>query len=194
MTSHESLFDYTQAEVNALLLAYDRYKTLSAQIASGEVVAEKPKFSLLGKPGMMQNLDPLADARKKLTEIGDGMKFQNPLIWLTYKFEAYKDEEGALTTVGDLIKHCDVDGICHRRFDAINRSLREKYCGDITTSTFISSDTNLADLGKDRRFIALCFDLNFQTKWSRHENDPQGKWKNYAFDGEPKEKYSCGCC
>jgi hypothetical protein len=195
MTSGESLFGYTRREVDSLLAAYERYKTLSAQIDSGVVYSEKPKFSLFGKLGEMQNLNPLAEAKKRLDEIGNGMKFQNPLIWLTYKHEAYKNEDKPLTTVADLIAHCEVDGICHRRFDAINSYLREKYKGgDITNPAFVSPETSLEDLAKDKRFIAICFDLSFQTKWSRHENDSAGKWKHYAFKDEPVEKYSCGCC
>jgi hypothetical protein len=216
-TSSESLFDYTRREVDSLLVAYEHYKTLSAQIASGIVPSEKPKFSLLGKPGVVQNLDPLAEARKRLEEIGNGMKFQNPLIWLTYKYEAYKDEEKPLTTVADLVAHCEVDGICRKRFHAITTYLREKYSGkDLigpdTSSwplakrliqrakTFLkgeplfNSTMSLEELAKDKRFITICFDLSFQTKWSRHENDGTGKWKHYAFEDEPAEKYSCGCC
>jgi hypothetical protein len=195
MTSNESLFDYTRREVDSLLAAYEQYKTLSSQIASGAIAPEAPKFSLFAKPGVMQNLDPVAEAKKRLEKIGDGMKFQNPLIWLTYKFEAYKGEVKPLTTVADLIAHCKVDGICHRRFDAINKYLRGKHSGgDITHSAFVDPETNLGELAKDRRFIALCFDLSFQTKWSRHENDAAGKWKHYAFEEELPEKYSCGCC
>lgn len=219
MTSSESLFDYTRREVDSLLAAYEQYKTLSAQIASGVVPSEKTKFSLLGKPGVMQNLDPLAEAKKRLEKIGDGMKFQNPLIWLTYKYEAYKNEEKPLKTVADLIAHCKVDGICHRRFDSINTHLRGKHEGkdlsgpDISSWSLyqkvlyklqllldrrryalVDSRLSLEELAKDRRFVALCFDLSFQSKWSRHENDPAGKWKHYAFRDEPAEKYSCGCC
>jgi hypothetical protein len=195
MTSNESLFDYTRREVDSLLVAYKQYKTLSAQIDAGVPPTEKLKFSLLGNLGEMQNLDPLAETKKRLEEIGNGMKFQNPLIWLTYKYEAYEGEKNPLTTVSDLIKHCHVDGICHKRFDAINSYLRHKYNGgDITNAAFIDPDTSLLDLSQDRRFIALCFDLPFQTKWSRHENDTSGKWKQYALRDEPVEEYSCGCC
>lgn len=219
MNSSESLFDYTRREVDSLLAAYEQYKTLSSQIASGATASEAPKFSLFAKPGVMQNLDPVAEAKKRLEKIGDGMKFQNPLIWLTYKFEAYKNEEEPLTTVADLIAHCKVDGICHRRFDAINAYLRERHEGrdlvgpDISSWSFtqkalyrlrllldgrkyalVAPKLHLEELAKDRRFIALCFDLSFQTKWSRHENDAAGKWKHYAFEEELPEKYSCGCC
>lgn len=219
MSSDDSLFDYTRREVDSLLGAYREYKELSEQIESGTVASEKPKFNLLGKLGVMQNLNPLAEAKKRLEKIGDGMKFQNPLIWLTYKLEAYKDEEKPLKTVADLIAHCEVDGICHRRFDAINTCLRGKYDGkdlvgpDISSwslyqkalyglklllnrrrYTLVDPRLPLEELAKDRRFIALCFDLQFQGKWSRHENNSSGKWKHYAFENEPVEKYSCGCC
>lgn len=194
-TSTESLFEYTDKEVAWLLSAYQEYKTLAGQIESGAFLAEKPKFTLLGKPGVMQNLDPLAKAKKRLEQIGESMKFQNPLIWLRYKLEAYKNEPGKeLRTVSDLIAHCKIDGICHKRFDAINTHLRGKYDGkDLTDPRFVDPSLGLEDLALDPRYISLCFDLLFQTKWSRHENDTVGKWGRYAFADEPIEQYSCGC-
>lgn len=193
--STESLFEYTDKEVAWLLSAYQEYKTLAEQIESGAIVTEKPKFSLFDRLGVMQNLDPLAKAKKKLEKIGESMKFQNPLIWLRYKLEAYKNEPGKeINTVGDLIAHCKVDGICHKRFDAINTYLRGRYEGkDLTDSTFVDPSFSLEDLARDPRYISLCFDLLFQTKWSRHENDTVGKWQGYAFVDEPAERYSCGC-
>ncbi len=194
-TSSESLFEYTDKEVASLLSAYLAYKALSEEIESGAFNSEKPKFSLLGKPGIMQNLDPLAEAKKKLEKIGDGMKFQNPLIWLRYKLEAYRNEPGKeLKTVNDLIAHCKIDGICHKRFDAINTCLREKYDGkDLTDPAFVDPSLSLEDLARNPKYISLCFDLLFQTKWSRHENDRTGKWQHYAFTNEPIEQYPCGC-
>lgn len=196
MSGQESLFEYTDREVSSLLSAYKEYTILSRQIESGTVPFERPKFSLLGKPGTMQNLDPLAAAKKKLDEIGDGMKFQNPLIWLRYKLTAYRDEPGKeLRTLGDLIAHCEVDGICHKRFHAINASLREKHAGkDLRDPSLFNPSTSLEILARDPRYVALCFDLSLQTKWSRHENDVTGKWKQYLFEEEPAEHYSCGCC
>lgn len=194
-SSTESLFDYTDKEVASLLSAYLAYQTLSQEIESGAFISEKPKFSLLGKPGVMQNLDPLAEAKKRLEKIGDEMKFQNPLIWLRYKLEAYRnDPSKKLETVEDLIAHCKVDGICNRRFDAINAYLHQRHDGkDLTDPEFASRSMKLEVLAQDPRYIGICFDLAFQTKWSRHENDSAGKWKNYAFTQEPVEEYSCGC-
>lgn len=194
-SSLESLFDYTNKELTILIQDYLAYKALSERIESGSVVSVQPKFSLLGKPGVMQNLDPLASAKKRLEEIGDGMKFQNPLIWLRYKLEAYKNEPGKkLETLEDLIAHCKVDGICNRRFHAINTYLSHRYDGkDLTNPEFINLSTKLEVLAKDPKYIGICFDLSFQTKWSRHENDKAGKWKNYAYTNEPTEEYSCGC-
>lgn len=72
MTSNESLFDYTRREVDSLLAAYEQYKTLSSQIASGTIASEAPKFSLFAKPGVMQNLDPVAEAKKGSKRLGIG--------------------------------------------------------------------------------------------------------------------------
>lgn len=180
----EKLTDYTKIEVNALLLSYEKYKKLSRQINSGEILqSPKAKFSLFKSLGKMQNLDPLADAKKELNKIGEDMKFQNPLIWLTYKDVAYKNEPGkTLTTLGDLRSHCKVDGICFRRFDAINFYLRSKHNGlDLNSDSFLNEDTILEELGKDERFLSLCLDQDFMDLWHSNENDKTGKWKNYKI-------------
>lgn len=189
-TSTESLIEYTNAEVASLLASYQEYKALSEQIESG--VLEKPQFSLFGKPGVMQNLNPIAEARKRLEKIGDSMKFQNPLIWLLYKFEAYKNEPGKeIKTITELVVHCEVDGICHRRIDAINTYLSRSHGCNLTTSAFLDQSLSLRDLAQDSRYLAMCLDLSFQRKWSKHENDPAGKWRNYGFATEQDEDLSC---
>ncbi len=136
----ERLLSYTETEVNSLLLSYSEYKELSKQIDLGQVENKsKPSFSFFKNIGKMQNLDPLANAKKELVKIGEEMKFQNPLIWLTYKYLAYKNEPNKkLSTLTDLREHCKVDGICFRRFDAINFYLRSKHNGlDLNSDSFL---------------------------------------------------------
>ncbi len=180
----ERLLSYTETEVNSLLLSYAEYKELSKQIDLGQVENKsKPSFSFFKNIGKMQNLDPLTDAKKELNKIGEDMKFQNPLIWLTYKDVAYKNEPGkALNTLRDLREHCKVDGICFRRFDAINSYLRSKHNGlDLNSDYFLAAETRLEILEKDSRFIQMCLDKEFISCWHSNENDRSGKWKNYKI-------------
>lgn len=179
----EELLRFTEGEVDSLLGAYKEYKALSLQIKQGVAPKSTTKFSLMGNMGKMQNLDPLAEAKKKLEAIGEGMKFQNPLIWLLYKHLAYKnDPSKAIRTLGDLVSHCREDGICHKRFDSINSYFRrnndEK---DMTSEEFMGQSLGLENVSQDPRYISMCLDQEFQATWSENENDKSGKWRNYSL-------------
>lgn len=188
-TSLQALLAYSRSEVDKLLASYKEYKGLAEAIETGNIESA-PKFSLMGNLGKMQNLNPQAEAKKKLDAIGDSMKFQNPLIWLQYKYEAYQYEPGKeLRTIADLVSHCDVDGICHKRFDAINMHLRHTNGKDLTDHELQS--VRLEDLAEDLRYLVMCLDLSFQKKWSRHENDPAGKWRNYVLGNQEDEDLTC---
>lgn len=185
----DALMSYSRSEVDKLLAQYKEYKELDAAIMSGKA-ASKPRFSLMGNLGTMQNLDPLAAAKKQLANIGNAMKFQNPLIWLMYKHEAYRNEpEKALKTVSDLVAHCQVDGICHKRFDAINTHLRHATGKDIADTSF--QNLSLDDLAHNHDYLEMCLHLPFQKKWSKHENDSTGKWHNYILGSNEPEDMSC---
>lgn len=181
--TEEKLLSYTSSEVDVLLKAYEKYKSLVAKIASDIVPDSAPKFSFRSNLGQMQNLDPKRELRKELEKVGESMKFQNPLIWLTYKHEAYKNEPGkSLNTLSDLIAHCKVDGICHRRFDAINLYLRKTHKGvDMRTPAFMDPKMDLEAVGQDLRFVKMCLDQEFATMWSINENSTSGKWRDYVL-------------
>ncbi len=192
----EELLRYTNAEVQALLLAYEKYKSLAVQIASDVIPADVPKFSFGSNLGKMQNFDPKRELRKELEQVGESMKFQNPLIWLDYKRLAYANEPGKeLKTLRDLVGHCEVDGICHRRFDAINLYLRRKYAGkDMWSPAFLDPFTDLDAVGKDSRFIDMCLDPVFAQLWSSHENSVSGKWREYKLSSPDHDcEINCTC-
>ena len=182
-TNMDDLLEYTRKEVDDLLTAYKKYKDIAALIADEGIPTNAPKFTLQGQPGKMQNLDPKKNLRKQLEEIGASMKFQNPLIWLGYKRLAYRDEPtNALLTLSDLVKHCQVDGICHRRFDAINLYMRRNHGGiDMRSQAFMHPSTTLETVEQDPRFLNMCLDPAFTKMWSEHENCKAGKWRKYVL-------------
>ncbi len=197
MQTLQELFTYTKKEITSLLEAYLKYKNLSQQINSGTVTEEtKPKFSLFKNSGKMQNLDPLAKAKKELDQIGESMKFQNPLIWIGYKYQAYQNEPGkTLNTLYEIREHCKVDGICFRRFDAINSYLRRKNNGkDLNSQDFLNGETSLEEVSQDSRFISMCQDKDFMRLWTENENDKAGKWKNYKLVSPDHDcEINCSC-
>lgn len=193
--------------VNVLLGQYSVYLELEKILNTGidhRKKAEKAekKFSFQG--GQSQYLGPgakLTPEARVVVELekktlGEAMKFQSPLIWLEYKRRAYaNDPKNALLTLGDLIKHTSVDGICHRRFDAINLYFRRKYGGkDMRSSSFIDPTMSLVDVGQDTRFIDMCLDQEFMSLWSRHENGASGKWKEYVLTSPDHDcEINCTC-
>lgn len=192
----EELLSYTASEVDSLLKAYERYNSLAAQIASDIAPKSENKFSFGSNLGKMQNFDPKRELRKELEQVGESMKFQNPLIWLRYKYLAYANEPGkSINTLHDLIGHCEVDGICHRRFDAINLYLRRKYGGkDMTSSAFMDPKMSLLDVEDDTRFINMCLDQEFMGTWSNHENSQSGKWREYELSSPDHDcEINCTC-
>jgi hypothetical protein len=195
-TKKELLLSYTNSEVDALLAAYEKYKSLASQIASDVVPANAPKFTFGSNQGAMQNLDPKRELKRELEKVGEGMKFQNPLIWLRYKYLAYANEPGkSISTLEDLIRHCEVDGICHRRFDAINLYLRRKYSGkDMVSSAFMDRRIGLDEVGQDPRFIDMCLDQEFMGTWSNYENSQSGKWREYQLSSPSHDcEVNCTC-
>lgn len=198
----EKLLSYTSSEVDALLTAYEKYKSLVAQLASDINPADTPKFSFGSNQGKMQNFDPKREIRKELEKVGEAMKFQNPLIWLTYKYFAYEHEVGEegeskfIKNVGKLVWHCATKGdICHRRFDAINLYLRRKHNGkDMRSASFVNPDTTLDVVGQDQRFIDMCLDQEFMSMWSNHENSQLGKWREYELSSPDHDcEINCTC-
>ncbi len=194
--SKEKLLNYTTQEVDLLLKAYEKYKSLVSQIESDIISTSAPKFSFGSNQGKMQNFDPKRELRKELEQLGESMKFQNPLIWLHYKYLAYANEPGkSIRTLRNLVDHCKVDGICHKRFDAINVYLRRTYGGkDMKSPAFMDQNTDLEDAAKDSRFINMCLDQEFMSLWSHHENGASGKWKEYILTSPDHDcEVSCTC-
>jgi hypothetical protein len=193
---NEKLLSYTASEVDSLLRAYEKYNSLAAQIASDVIPKSESKFSFGSNLGKLQNFDPKRELRKELEQVGESMKFQNSLIWLRYKYLAYANEPGkAICTLSDLIEHCKVDGICHRRFDAINLYLRRKYDGkDMTSSAFMDPSMSLQDVGQDPRFLEMCLDQEFMSMWGSHENSKSGKWREYELSSPDHDcEINCTC-
>lgn len=160
------------------------------------------KFSFQGGSvqymGDAVKLTPTSREEIKLEQknLSDAAKFQNPLIWLEFKRKAYIGEpENELLTLADIVRHTSKDGVCHRRFDAINLYLRRKYEGkDMTSSAFIDQSMSLLDVGKDSRFIDMCLDNEFMNVWSENENSKSGKWKDYVLTSPDHDcEINCTC-
>lgn len=179
---------YSRSETDNLLAMYAEYMILEDEIKN-RIKSEDRNYSVsffvqgkgTAKPSLVGSLKLEQD------KLSDRMKFQNPLIWMMYKYEAYKDNpegvEGVtspILTLAALREHAKKDGMCGKRYNYINAALRQKNQGeDLNDDAFVAADTNLADVIKDQRFVNLALDPAFMAEWVKNENDEDGKWGNY---------------
>lgn len=190
--------------VAVLLDQYSTYLELSRILKTGIDHRKRTpkKFSFSGGPvqymGDGVKLTPELREAVELEQktLSDEMKFQNPLIWIEYKRKAYvNDPENILVSIKDIILHTSKDGICKKRFDAINLYLRRKHDGkDMRSSAFMDPNMSLEDVGKDPRYLDMCLDPTFTEIWSNYENSKSGKWKDYVLtspDHNCEEICSC---
>jgi len=185
---------YSRHEVRELLSKYQAYKTISSQIVEIEKkIQEEREVKVVARGGWlmgggkMVSHDPHAQQRGEIAKllqeqnnIGLSMKFQNPLIWAMYKHEAYVLEPGAIGTVDDLVLHCQVDGICHKRIAYINTWLHSHGESKGLDDGLFEGATPIPLMYSDVRFTAMLTDMLFMKEWSEFENHEQGKWYRYA--------------
>lgn len=188
---------YSRYETGSLLEMYLRYKEIGSRVAGIERDisegrnAQAPAQSgwLMGGSGMI-NHDPHREQRQEIAEllreqneVGLAMKFQNPLIWVMYKFEAYRNEERPIRTIHDLVTHDDdlrqkqkIPTLCDKRLNYINRWLTSRQGFDILG---FGKETPLDVLAADPRFTSMLLDQQFMDGWREYENHEQGKWYGY---------------
>ena len=189
----QEIISFSEKEVSSLLEMYSKYKKISEDILNG-IGGAKKTFSLLIPVKSYTNFDQHSEQKVELENIGNAMKFQNPLIWANYKFEAYQNDLiKRLTSVNDLVEHCKVDGICTKRFDFINKWMRKNNNGlDIKSTELFTSDSSIAKMAKNPIFQKMLLDVAFMKEWEKNENDISGKWKNYAIS-EPDHDCEIAC-
>jgi hypothetical protein len=161
---------YSRSETDNLLAMYAQYMELTRQIENKDGLFSRT-------PGKIGASDLMLERK----QLGEAMKFQNPLIWMMYKYEAYKNTSKPVLTTKMLREHCEnKTDICFKRYDYINTALRQKNQGeDLNSDEFLAADTDLAAVINDQRFVNLALDPVFMAGWVKNENDEDGKWVNY---------------
>lgn len=115
-----------------------------------------------------------ADAAERRT-IGDRMLYDDPVIWLAYKREAYRGTAQDIVTVGDFRRHCEHPGdICEKRYRFMRAHL---------PAWSWSDDMPLESLVEDPAIVALSDDPGFLSQWRAHEyfrdRGHVAKWESY---------------
>lgn len=169
--------------VKRLILQYGEYEFLQSEIKN----LENQKFSLVLKKKNKDDAElksvnkQLELLQKDLQQVSDEMTFANPIIWIMYKYEAYKNTPKAIKTMYDFRKHCEPDGyICTMRFRFLNKYLETKKTS-LHDKKLFPNEMSLKDLYANKIIIDLLRNYTFMKLWKENEylktNGFINKWK-----------------
>jgi hypothetical protein len=198
--SPRTILTDAQAAVHILVEQYHQDLGLIAQLNSigSERMAAAAKISKeqdlpLRDVLASQNLYPVfaglnskEDALKvEQRALWDNMFYKNPVIWLMYKYQAYKGGSNEISTLRDLKKHCEPqDYICTKRFRFLNAYLLTKGEKVLTDVTSYPDAMKLPALYESSLMTSLTDDDAFMELWSQHEfykrDGKVAKWEDYT--------------
>jgi len=171
-----------RSAVDLLLRKYRRYQKAVADERGAGARLARAKLS-----GTVDALlvSQLARARARQRRISDGMTFANPLIWMSYKYRAYRREAQPILTVHDLRQHCLPAGyICSKRFSFLNERLVAQGQPALSDVLAFPDDMPMAELLERAELVALARDEDVVRDWQRHEfhvaDGRVAKWENYV--------------
>ena len=156
---YKNLFTKEESDlaVEKLLLQYKEYMNL---------YVKKSTFEILYTHSLSdQAREKIIDLDYKMQILGDDMKFDNPYIWMLYKYYAYqKDPVKKVKTISDLREHCATKtDICYKRLDYFVSILQKKYNinffdddivdGNIDLKIFIDQHSYITELSQNEEFL-----------------------------------------
>lgn len=163
-----------KVETKRLILQYKEYNTVTTEINS--LRNKLIKYKLQGEMTKLNKLSAKINLLEKLqSRISDEMSFRNPIVWIEYKYYAYKGTNKNMDTLSDLFQHClPSEYVCTKRFKYLN-----KY---INTDAYDKS-TSLIDFINDKSTKRLLQDSQFMEGWQKYEyyieDGRIAKWENY---------------
>lgn len=184
LKSVKRALDYVNSKnsVNKLLMQYASYKELVKEI--DEIKRQLAKQKLLNKD-LSKITKELNLLEGKQSKVSDSMVFKTPIVWLMYKFLAYKDEPQPMNNLRALKDHCsNPNGICTKRFKYINRYLKSINEAELTDKTEYPDELTLDNLFD--KFLNFNLNRDLIADWQKHEfyeeNGIIKKWKDASFD------------
>ena len=170
LDNKETLMKYCEDVVDRLIMQYKEYVFLNDHIKK----LENDKFAELLKKKDSDKLqtidDKLSLIKIDLDQVSNEMTFANPIIWMMYKYKAYKDTSSEISTLGDFRKHCEPDGyICTERYKFLCKYLKDNYEKDIEDKSIYSDRIDLSDFYIQDFLVKLSQDTKFMNLWKRNE-------------------------
>jgi len=196
MNKEEIIKDSDQI-VNRLIMQYKEYMRLLNKIKNKdkellEAIATAGKR--LGKIPSELLQDNYKDSDTKainkekdllkidLDQISDEMTFANPIIWMMYKYKAYKGASNEISNMRQFRNHCTPKGyICTERYIFLNQYLKENQDTSLSDTERFPDDMDLSEVYESDLMISIYEDLEFMTHWKGLEylktDGKINKWK-----------------
>lgn len=163
-----------KAETKRLILQYKEYTNITSKI--NNLNSRLIRYKILGEVNDKNDLKTKIKLLERLqSRISDEMSFKDPIIWIEYKYYAYKGTSKSINTLLDLYQHClPKDYICTKRFNYLNKFIdTKKFKGGI----------NLLDFLKKKCIKKIVENEKFMEGWQKYEyyinNGRIAKWENY---------------
>jgi hypothetical protein len=168
----------------ALIASMDRLKAERiAKAAQLSKTSGVPLRDVLrGNEPALQEIDTkIATLKTRQQTLWDGMFYDSPVIWLMYKYQAYRASQNEIATMGNLKKHCEpVAYICTKRFIFMHNYALHNIGVDILE---IPDDALLPEIYKSDWMMQLVNDPVFMQTWREHEYYKEGghvaKWQSF---------------
>lgn len=127
-------------------------------------------------------LDKINILQLRQKTLWESMKYDNPFIWLDYKIKAYEWSEKSITTIKDLLKHCESPTyICHKRLQFLAKILKNDFNIDVFDEKNL--DLNIYDLIKKDVLSEIITNNNYMKIWFEYEyfevDGRVAKWENF---------------
>lgn len=151
--------------VDELLGMYQKYKDLGAERVGAETQLARARLAGEGVDAAAARVEALD---RELQELSDAMTFDEPRIWIEYKYRAYQGEAQPIATMHDLRLHCSKPGyICTARFGFLNGALARLGRAPLDNREIYADEMELAELLAGDALDAL--DETTLATWREHE-------------------------
>lgn len=162
--------DYCKQVVDRLILQYKEYLYLNKKIKE----LENKKFAeiLKSKSGKKVKLieDTIALVKTDLNQVSNEMTFANPIIWMMYKYRAYKNTSNEISTLEDFRKHCEPEGyICTARYKFLKEFMRKNLSIDLDNKSLYPDTLELDDFYTKKEITSLLENHQFLKMWKEKE-------------------------
>ncbi len=184
MLEKKYFYRYCEKVVDRLIMQYKEYVLLNEIIQKLE--NQKLIYVLKKNNKLIKKIDKMISLFKKDREqLSNEMTFANPVIWMIYKYQAYKGASNEIKTIGDFRKHCEPEGyICTLRFKFLKDYLKKKSI-DLTDLKKFPDNKDLKYLFKSDFIFKLTADTIFMNIWKSNEylieNNKVNKWRSSNF-------------